>query len=92
MPAGRGRPFAYSVDKLAFVFAVRPTLALAIESARDRFDPPSAVLDIKAWFADGSSETIPYELMCTPDQSAWISADQARELEERLDPAGAGAA
>ena len=50
MPKNQGRPFAYAVDKTDYVFAIRPTLALAIESARERFDPPSFALGISAWF------------------------------------------
>jgi hypothetical protein len=54
MPESTRRPFAYSVDKLEHVFSVRPTLASALEAARWRFELPSVVIGITAWFADGT--------------------------------------
>ncbi len=35
MPSARKRSFAYAVDKVDYVFSVRPTLASAVASARE---------------------------------------------------------
>ncbi len=63
------RPFAYSVDKMDYIFVVRPSLPLAIESARSRIDPPSCSLAISAWFADGTRDEIPYDLLSRARQN-----------------------
>jgi hypothetical protein len=90
MPESTKRPFAYSVDKSGFVFGVRPTLALALEAARSRFAAPTAVIDITAWFADGTKEIVPYDSLCTADMTAWITSDDARQLENTLYPLATG--
>ncbi len=88
MSASRGRPFAYSVTRVETLIAVRPTLVSAVSAARYyRFDEPVLTLAITAWFADGKTEAISHELLWTPDRCAWISPDEARQLEERLYPA-----
>jgi len=83
----RGRPFAFSVDKSDYIFAIHPSLPPAIDSARERFSSPSGLIGISGWFADGTRDDIPYELLCTPDRTRWISAEEARRLEESRYPA-----
>jgi hypothetical protein len=86
MPKNTRRPFAYSVEKSSFVFSVRPTLASALEAARARFAEPALLIDITAWLPDGTDETVPYDLLCTADKSAWITSEDARQLEGTLYP------
>jgi hypothetical protein len=86
MPQSPERPFAYSVGKLGYVFSVRPTLPLALDAARDRFSEPSVTIEVTAWFPDGSQNEIPYDALFTPDRSAWITPEQALQLEDALFP------
>lgn len=88
MPESTKRPFAYSVDKSSIVFGVLPTLAFALEAARSRFKEPAELLGITAWFTNGTGETVPFDLLCTADKSAWITSDDARQLENTLYPLG----
>lgn len=78
------RPFAYAVDKTDYVFAIRPTLAGALDAVRARYDSPAFVMGIAAWFSDGTKEEVPYADLCTADKTEWITSEQARQLENRL--------
>ena len=82
MAGYRERPFAFSVSKGDSIYAIHPTLAPIIESARERFSSPSGMIGISARFPDGTEEDIPYVLLQTADRRAWISAEEARELED----------
>jgi hypothetical protein len=42
------------------------------------------MIGITSWFADGSKEAISWESLRAPDESRWITSDEARELENRL--------
>lgn len=77
-------PFAYATDKSDFVFSIRPTLSGALQAARDRFDGyASPLLEITAWFEDGTSTAIPWERLVKNDESGgtqFISDDEADKL------------
>jgi hypothetical protein len=85
---GRSVPFAFAADKSEFVFSIRPSLASALDAARSRFDQPALLIDITAWFLDGSSYRIPWGFLCRFGADAfpndWISEDEAADLELRL--------
>jgi hypothetical protein len=86
MPERARRPFAYSVDKLEHVFSVRPTIASALEATRNRFNEPSAVIGVNAWFADGTGKRLPTIRCGHPDKSSWITSEDAEQLESTLYP------
>jgi hypothetical protein len=72
MPQSPERPFAYSVSKLDFLFSVWPTLASALDAARTRFSAPSHTIN-----TDGAQKEVEFDVLCTPDKSAWITPEQA---------------
>lgn len=78
------RPFAYAVVKNAGTRRITPTLASAVVTAAEVCPNPSEVLEIIAWFGDGTSYNLPFESLATTDRLAWISADEARRLEKSL--------
>jgi hypothetical protein len=81
-------PFAYAVEARQYVFSVRPTLAAALDDARQRYAEPSFIIPvtITAWFADGRSQMVPFKDLCTGEEQAWISGTEAQELQNRLFP------
>jgi hypothetical protein len=83
-------PFAYATTKSDYTFSVRPTLAAALQAARERYDFVSFLIDITAWFEDGSSVEIPWEDLILRNSegkpSAWISDEAAMALQARLFP------
>jgi hypothetical protein len=87
---GGAAPFAFATDKSEFVFSIRPSLAGAVDAARARFGEPSLLIDVTAWFPDGSSYAIPWGFLCrfTTDADAWpsewIGEGEARELQQEL--------
>jgi hypothetical protein len=81
------RPFAYSVRRDNYVFCVRPDLGGAIQAVR-KFGPPPGVIDVTAWFTDGSDQVISWEYLCHFNSelrpAEWITDDEAQDLEVRL--------
>jgi hypothetical protein len=84
------QPFAYATDKSSFIFSIRPTLAAALQAARERFRPPSFLIGITAWFEDGSSVELPWEELIVRNhqgnETDWISDEAATALQVRLFP------
>ena len=54
------RPFAYSIHRFDHVFCVRTDLGSAIQAIRT-FGPPPGLIDVTAWFTDGSDYAINWE-------------------------------
>jgi hypothetical protein len=82
------QPFAYATDKNTFIFSIRPTLAGAMQAARDRYKEPYVMIGISAWFEDGKSVEIPWEELVVRDsqgnETDWISDEGAAVLQTRL--------